>query len=90
MYDQQGDCKVCENNLILSPFNWTDVHSALIKNTENIKMNQDGLQPPRDSQFRLDEGHVPLKTDYCATGTQSKEELIVTSRVNVKTSNHQF
>ena len=47
MYDQQGDCKVCENNLILSPFNWTDVHSALIKNTENIQMNQDGLQPPQ-------------------------------------------
>ena len=46
MYDQQGDCKVCENNLILSPFNWTDVHSALIKNTENVQMNQDGLQPP--------------------------------------------
>ena len=51
MYDQRGDCNVCENNLILSPFNWTDVHSALIKNTENIKMNQDGLQPRRDSQF---------------------------------------
>lgn len=53
--------------------------------------DEPGWSPaPRDSQFRLDGGHVPLKTDYRATGTQSKEELIVTIRFNVKTSNHQF
>lgn len=92
MYDQQGDCKVCENNLILFP-STEQMFTLHLSRTQRILRwtgDQDGLQPPRDSQFRLDEGYVPLKTDYYATRTQSKEELIVTLRVNVKTSNRQF
>lgn len=81
-----------ENNLILFP-STEQMFTLHLSRTQRILRwtgDQDGLQPPRDSQCRLDEGHVPLKTDYYATRTQSKEELIVTLRVNVKTSNRQF
>lgn len=43
-----------------------------------------------DFHFRLDGGYDPRKVESHAVETQSKEEFILTLRVNVKTSNPQF